>query len=282
MQLFSVMLQLWDTTFDSVFYRSFEAQHLLTSVFAWLSDAIAVDILLLGLFCGSFLIFRALRVQNLICSFIRHPGKNCNGGTKLSSVTAVTSQKDIFGDLNFSQTGPRLRCSKLCAQGAGQPPDLPQTCLTVVLKNIPTRYTPDSLLAALRECGYFGDIDFLYVPIDFKKGDRNLGFAIMNFSSTKICSEFAAEFHLVNVCDKFPDAKIQRCLEVSPALLQGSQENIGHLQKSLVLAWLTTYPAWLPQVLDGRGLATPLKATCGSSGGGSNRARQLTSKRATS
>lgn len=285
MQLFSVMMQLWGTTLDSLFYSSFEAQYLLTSALARLSEAVAVDILLLSLFLVGFLICRASRVRNIICGSVWRPGKYCDEGTKLSMATAVTSQKDISGHLDFCQTGPRLRCSKLCAQVAGQPPELPQACSSAVLKNIPSRYTPSSLLVALHECGYLGKIDFLYVPIDFKKADRNLGFAIMNFSSAKVCSEFAAEFHLANASDKWPDARSQRCLEVSPAVLQGSEENIRHLQKSPVLPWLTQHPAWLPQVLDERGLATPLKATRGSSSlstRGSNKDGRLRCKRATS
>jgi len=277
----SVILQLRESIFDTLFHFRVEAQQLLARVFAWLSGAFAVELLLIVLFCGGFLIFRASRVQDLLHSFISPPGKYCDEGSKLSMAAHVASQKDTPGDLDLdTETGPRLRCSKLCAQAAGQLPDVPTTCSTVVLKNIPTRYTPDRLLADLHECGYFGKIDFLYVPIDFKKRDRNLGFAIMNFNSTEVCAKFAAEFHLANSCDKLPDAKIQRCLEVSPALLQGSRDNIRHLQKSSVLAWLAPYPAWLPQVLDGGGLATPLKTTRSSST--SKQPRRLTAKRATS
>lgn len=272
--------------FDSLFFFRVEALQLLARVFAWLSDVFAVELLLVVLFCGGFLIFRASHVQRLLSSFISPPGKHCDEGSKLSMATPSTSQKDTSADLDVSETGPRLRCPRICAQAAGQLPDIPGTCSTVVLKNIPTRHTPERLLADLHEGGYFGMIDFFYVPIDFKKRDRNLGFAIMNFSSTEVCVKFAAEFHLANSCDKLPDAKIQRCLEVSPALLQGSRENIRHLQKSSVLAWLAPYPAWLPQVLDGGGLATPLKTIRSSnsncSGSTSTRRRGLTSKSATS
>lgn len=256
MQFFSDILQHWESTLNRLVYFGDDVRHVLPRVFAWLSSSIQSDLLLIVLFGIGFCLFRAAFVQDLITSFI------CRDAAKsISNVSTshVESDKDFVYEADI-----RPRCPVLVAQTAGQPPDMPETCMTVILKNIPTTYTPDRLLAALHECGYFGDIDFVYVPVDFKRRDRGLGFAVVNFNSFSACLKFSAEFHLANICDKLSDEDVPQVLEVAAALVQGSQANIRHLQKSPVPAWLAKYPAWRPQVVNG-GLAMPLKAKPSSS-----------------
>jgi len=258
MQPFSDILQHWEFMPNHLFYFGDDVLHVLPRVFTWISNSIASDLLLIVLFCIGFCLFRAAFVRDLITSLIcRDAEKNLTEDTEsISNVSTshVESDKDSLYEADF-----RPRCPALVAQTAGLPPDMPETCMTVVLKNIPTTYTPDKLLAALHECGYFGDIDFVYVPVDFKRRDRGLGFAVVNFNSFSACLKFSAEFHLANICDKLSDEDVPQVLEVAAALIQGSKENIRHLQKSPVPAWLAKYPAWRPQVING-GLAMPLKA----------------------
>merc|ERR1719253_227424 len=70
---------------------------------------------------------------------------------------------------------------------------------TVMLRNIPTQYTPKEVLGYLS--GYRGVIDFLYVPIDFKN-QINLGYAFINFNRKDVAQRFCAE------CERlFPSAE---------------------------------------------------------------------------
>jgi len=57
-----------------------------------------------------------------------------------------------------------------------QPPGEPTT---VMLRNIPNRYTSGSLLALLNEHGFQACYDFVYLPMDFQNG-VNLGYAFVN------------------------------------------------------------------------------------------------------
>merc|ERR1719181_358331 len=134
----------------------------------------------------------------------------------------------------------------------------------MLLSNIPKTCTPDVLLAYLHDDGYFGEIDLVYVPVDFKRGDCSLGFALLNFRRNRVCLHFAAEFHMAQVSDLFPDADAStKVLEVAAAKIQGVHENIHHLEKSRVLSWLTPLPIWLPRLIDIGGLAAPLKVVRG-------------------
>lgn len=264
MQFFSDILQLSEVMFDRIFLFGADVQHVLPRVFAWISSAInAADLLLIFLFCTGFGVFRTAFVQDRLSSFIQGIGRQADAKTK--SIDAKL--ECVYDDDNV-----RPRCQVIRAHTAGQPPVLPEECTTVVLKNIPTSYTPEQLLAALHECGYFAEIDFVYVPVDFKRRDRGLGFAILNFARSTVCGKFAADFHLADVCDKFTEADSKKCFEVSAALIQGAQANIRHLQKSPVPTWLAKYPSWLPQIIDRGGLAMPLKAA-------GEKPRRLTSSR---
>merc|ERR1719174_1414523 len=74
----------------------------------------------------------------------------------------------------------------------GFPPEVAEPT-TVMLRNIPNRYTRDMLLGRMDE-GYKGVYDFLYLPIDFSNG-CNVGYAFINFRTPATCQRFTQEFH---------------------------------------------------------------------------------------
>lgn len=279
MQILSTIAQLPETMYNCQLSYAVEGPQVLRcawdAVVAWLSTNFGADMILLIVFCVGFWLFRFGGIHCLMWSFIRSTE---NHGEVVSKTLLEVEGPDVCRKHSCLQTspkskkathkskdgegyGPRPRCPALRAQNAGQPLDLPEACTTVVLKNLPKSVTPDALLATLHECGYFGEIDFVYIPLDFKQGDRSVGMAILNFRNIAARLQFASEFHhMVDGCEKLFETKTSRLFEVSPAGVQGSTENIQRLQKSSVLSWLARYPMWLPRVVDGGGLAMPLKA----------------------
>jgi len=148
----------------------------------------------------------------------------------------------------------RSRCSALRAQTAGQLPTLPTGCTTLVLWHIPKSYTPDMLTARFQDCGYKLDIDFLFLPIDFKKSEQhNVGYAIINFRTMDACRRFTLEFHLASCAEKLPGSKGRNVCEVSAARHQGLNDNIRQLQASSAVASLARRPEWLPRLFDAQG-----------------------------
>mmetsp|Transcript_47485 Transcript_47485/g.101574 ORF Transcript_47485/g.101574 Transcript_47485/m.101574 type:complete len:423 (+) Transcript_47485:100-1368(+) len=59
------------------------------------------------------------------------------------------------------------------------PPPPPVDGTTVMLRNIPNRYTQGSLLSLIDDNGFKGSYDFVYLPMDFRNG-VNLGYAFVN------------------------------------------------------------------------------------------------------
>ena len=63
-----------------------------------------------------------------------------------------------------------------------QPGDRPKT--TVMLRNIPNRYSQAGLLKEIDAAGFKGSYDFFYLPMD-TKNRTNVGYAFINFLSTE-------------------------------------------------------------------------------------------------
>merc|ERR1719401_532846 len=64
---------------------------------------------------------------------------------------------------------------------------------TVMLKNIPNKYTRDMLMDLLIAQNFKGRFDFLYLPMDLKK-KANLGYAFLNMTSNSWANKFWEHF----------------------------------------------------------------------------------------
>jgi len=62
---------------------------------------------------------------------------------------------------------------------SSNPPADKEVRTTVMLKGLPDTYTRTMLLQLLDAAGFFGRLNFLYLPVDFKR-ERSLGYALIN------------------------------------------------------------------------------------------------------
>lgn len=105
----------------------------------------------------------------------------------------------------------------------GGPDDWPEGYTTIMLRNIPVRYTAEELLADFMEFGFEGTFDFFYLPIDFHN-KRNRGYGFVNFKSVELTRKFVGIFHR----RQLTRYSTQKILEVSPANTQGLEDNFNH------------------------------------------------------
>ncbi|OMJ81137.1 hypothetical protein SteCoe_18451 [Stentor coeruleus] len=103
------------------------------------------------------------------------------------------------------------------------------TRTTVMIKNIPNKYTQKMLLQAIDK-KFMGTYDFLYLPIDFKNR-CNVGYAFINFLDFKVIPAFCQEFNMKK-WEKFNSEKI---CELAYGRIQGLRGLIQHFQNSSVI-----------------------------------------------
>ncbi|XAR52794.1 hypothetical protein NMG60_11021069 [Bertholletia excelsa] len=103
------------------------------------------------------------------------------------------------------------------------------TRTTLMIKNIPNKYTSKMLLAAIDE-NHRGTYDFLYLPIDFKN-KCNVGYAFINMLSPSHIIPFYEEFN-GKKWEKFNSEKIA---SLAYARIQGKAALVLHFQNSSLM-----------------------------------------------
>jgi RNA recognition motif-containing protein len=103
-------------------------------------------------------------------------------------------------------------------------------CTTLMVRNIPNKYTQRLLVILFKQHGFDRTFDFLYVPVDFNTR-LNVGYCFINFVSPQFAQQFAKRFHGFHM----PAFKSRKKIHISLANLQGLQPNIKKLQDSSLM-----------------------------------------------
>mmetsp|Transcript_35297 Transcript_35297/g.76935 ORF Transcript_35297/g.76935 Transcript_35297/m.76935 type:complete len:740 (-) Transcript_35297:134-2353(-) len=140
---------------------------------------------------------------------------------------------------------------------------------TVMLRNIPNRYTRD-MLAERLDAGYKAQYDFVYLPIDFNS-KCNVGYAFINFRTPAIAAKFMQEFHGAKTKHALPGFSSSKVCEVSYARVQGRDNNMDNLRDEKFIEKLMERPEWQPLFIDDQGVEVPFSKTLG--GGQKKRTR---------
>lgn len=100
---------------------------------------------------------------------------------------------------------------------------------TLMIKNIPNKYTSKMLLAAIDE-RHRGTYDFIYLPIDFKN-KCNVGYAFINMTDPTLIVPFYQSFN-GKKWEKFNSEKVA---SLAYARIQGKSALIAHFQNSSLM-----------------------------------------------
>jgi hypothetical protein len=100
---------------------------------------------------------------------------------------------------------------------------------TVMLRNIPNKYSQRMLLEEVNALGFEGQYDFFYLPIDYRN-KCNVGYCFISFTTNDTARKFIAKL----TGYKLPGFNSQKICEVSWARVQGLKANIQHYRNSPV------------------------------------------------
>ena len=116
---------------------------------------------------------------------------------------------------------------------------------TVMIRNIPTRYTSVSFMDLLVEHEFEkGSFDFFYLPMDFKTG-KNVGYGFINFTNALSTIIFVSKFQ--NRQLKVLTSK--KSLSLVPSKRQGLLQNLAIFHNSDLLNSSSCSPFYKPIVL---------------------------------
>jgi len=102
------------------------------------------------------------------------------------------------------------------------PPPPTDVEVTLMLRHLPLDYSPDGLLAELKD--YVPDLDFFYLPTNFET-KKNLGYAFVNFTDKVAAKSFAAFWEQSGVPES-DDEPVQE------ARVQGYAANVERFRHS--------------------------------------------------
>lgn len=102
---------------------------------------------------------------------------------------------------------------------------------TLMIRNIPNRYTQNELILELEALGFGGTFDFLYVPLD-KGTMSNVGYAFVNFVDPQSAAKCMESFHGYHF--KRHRKVSGKIAAVSIAHLQGLEANLAHYKNAAV------------------------------------------------
>ncbi|OLQ05713.1 Protein MEI2-like 2 [Symbiodinium microadriaticum] len=124
-----------------------------------------------------------------------------------------------------SQPRHRREAVAFSRQSSGEAVDV----TTMMLRNIPNKYTQNSLLQEINEMGFTGTFDFFYLPMDVHNRS-NVGYAFVNFLRNDDAERFRQKFS-EHRFQRFQSRKIS---SVCTAHVQGLHENLRHFQNRAV------------------------------------------------
>jgi hypothetical protein len=113
--------------------------------------------------------------------------------------------------------------------------DAPPT--TMMIRNIPSRYSQQDLVLDLKELGFTSTFDFLYIPMD-QGTSANVGYAFVNFISPTWAAKCMDSFQ--NYRFSRQPRGCNKTARVSVAHIQGLDKNLQHYENSAVNASRTT------------------------------------------
>ena len=159
----------------------------------------------------------------------RSRSDSCPPARRLSDIQGG----ELGGELGVEDSCAASSASSFATTPSSHPctPSIAAFTTTLMVRNIPTRFTSISFLRTLTECGFGDTFDFFYLPMDFRTG-KNMGYCFLNFVHENFASMFANIFHGT----RLGLTTSMKVLHVSTSRRQGLRENVALFHNSELLS----------------------------------------------
>merc|ERR1712194_130162 len=127
--------------------------------------------------------------------------------------------------------------------------------ITFMLKNLPNKYTRDTLIERLQK-DYRYDMSFLYMPVDFTTS-CNVGYCFINLRTREAADRFQKQYDNTHTRVSFPGYNSNKVAQVNIAAVQGLHANLERLKKSPLLPVMKRNVGWQPILFDAIGTLIP-------------------------
>jgi hypothetical protein len=145
---------------------------------------------------------------------------------ELPQQAAQLNLKNVIAEKMVTQ---QLGNTSIGGDAGPSPPPSWQNATTVMMRNLPNKYTQQMLLSEISQAGFLGTFDFLYLPID-PETKANRGYAFLNFVSPS----YAWMFKMTYEGRKMNHFNSNKVASVMKATLQGFEANYAHYSTTRV------------------------------------------------
>lgn len=115
---------------------------------------------------------------------------------------------------------------------AGNPGEPEEPVTTMMIRNIPFRWSKDKVLDYVNAVGFQGQYDFFYLPQSWKH-NSNFGYAFINFKTVEAATDFQFQmnglsWHKFSTNAMLRQSESQKICHISPADIQGLENMKKH------------------------------------------------------
>jgi len=148
-----------------------------------------------------------------------------DGRTSRSEPVVSTLRGKATPEMSHGMVPKNQNMKELFTAGKAEP------ATTMMIRNIPGRYSQNDLMTDLKDLGFAGTYDFLYAPMD-KGTTSSVGYAFVNFIHPSWAVKCKESFD--NYRFSIGGRSSSKLGSVSVAHLQGLEKNLQHYEKTAV------------------------------------------------
>jgi len=137
------------------------------------------------------------------------------------------NQGKVTSQMRHRQVPKNQNMAEIYMSSKGEAPT------TLMIRNIPGKYTQDDLMQDLSDKNFAHTYDFLYLPMDKGTG-AGVGYAFVNFIDNTVAAKFTKSFDGYRFSRQQRSSK--KLAKISVAHLQGLEKNLQHYKNAAVNA----------------------------------------------